>query len=280
MQRADPVPAPATFAELAVDGAVVEVPNWSTDELRARSERAFTSGAHRLEVRIDLANVAIAALALAGGFGYEGRRRGALGAGRDLAVFARTAEDPGTPIAPAFPALPMDGLSDTTIALRVAGPADADAVREQDADPTTIAFGFQTSPPPAAEVERMLAGAGLDRLVGPGMLCAIVDTTSGRCAGTIRIRATGLPQVAIIGYGVHPAFRGRGYTTRALRLLSTWAFARTSLVRLELGARVDNVASQRAALAAGFEPEGLMRGRLRAPDGTFRDEARFSLLRP
>lgn len=51
-------------------------------------------------------------------------------------------------------------------------------------------------------------------------------------------------------------------------------------MRLELGAKVDNAASQRAALAAGFVHEGTVRARLRAPDGAYRDEARFVLLNP
>jgi len=79
---------------------------------------------------------------------------------------------------------------------------------------------------------------------------------------------------------VHPAFRGRRYTTRALRLLVLWAFEVADFARLELGAKSANVASQRAAAAAGFEPDGVRRARLRNPDGTFSDEVRFALLNP
>jgi hypothetical protein len=40
------------------------------------------------------------------------------------------------------------------------------------------------------------------------------------------------------------------------------------------------VASQRAALAGGFQPDGVRAERLRDPDGTFSDEIRFASLRP
>jgi RimJ/RimL family protein N-acetyltransferase len=94
------------------------------------------------------------------------------------------------------------------------------------------------------------------------------------------VRKPGPPQVGGIGYAVHPDFRGRGYTTRALRLLVPWAFEVACFARLELGAKVGNEPSLRAAEAAGFEPDGIRRRRLRNPDGTFSDEARYALINP
>src|SRR5436305_9307352 len=105
----------------------------------------------------------------------------------------------------------------------------------------------------------------------------MVDVASGRLAGSISVRNPGPLQVAGIGYGVHPAFRGRGYTTRALRLLVPWAFEVADLARLELGAKVGNDASMRAAERAGFVPDGVRARRLRNPDGTFSDEVRYAL---
>ena len=55
--------------------------------------------------------------------------------------------------------------------------------------------------------------------------------------------------------------------------------ARGGFHRLELGAKADNVASQRAALSGGFQPDGVRAERLRNPDGTFSDEVRFTSLR-
>ena len=83
-----------------------------------------------------------------------------------------------------------------------------------------------------------------------------------------------------IGYGVLPEFRGRRFTSRALRLVADWAFDRAGAVRLELGCKVDNIASARSAEAAGFVRESLFASRLRNPDGSFSDEIGFGRVRP
>ena len=50
--------------------------------------------------------------------------------------------------------------------------------------------------------------------------------------------------------------RGRGYATKAVRLISDWAFETLELERLELYAHPDNTASQRVAERAGYIREG------------------------
>ena len=62
-------------------------------------------------------------------------------------------------------------------------------------------------------------------------------------------------------------------------MLCAWAFSTADIERLELGAKVANIASQKSALRAGFESDGVLRSRLRNPDGTFSDEARFAMVR-
>jgi RimJ/RimL family protein N-acetyltransferase len=48
--------------------------------------------------------------------------------------------------------------------------------------------------------------------------------------------------------------------TAALRLVRDWAFDELGVQRLEIGADVDNIGSQRVALSAGFRREGVARG--------------------
>jgi ribosomal-protein-alanine N-acetyltransferase len=60
-------------------------------------------------------------------------------------------------------------------------------------------------------------------------------------------------------YWVVPAARGRGNASQALRRASRWAFEVAGLHRVELEHSTRNVASCRAAIKAGFEPEGTKR---------------------
>lgn len=234
----------------------------------------------RFERRTDVTDLSAVRDAMAAGFRFEGIERGGADGVRDRAVFGRLASDDQAPIAPALPPLPIEGLRDDVIMLRVVEPGDAAALIEQETDPLTVATGFTGVAPAQLEVVRMAARAGLEWIVGRGALFAIVDRTSGRFAGSVKVRFAGPPQIGGIGYAVHPAFRGRGYTGRALRLIVPWAFERADFARLELGAKITNIGSQKAALAGGFEPDGVRAGRMRTPEGTFLDEVRFALVNP
>ena len=249
---------------------------------------AFGVGLPRVRLACDVRNLASARTALAAGYRFEGVARGGVtspGGGSvpprrgDLARFARLADDPEGPVPYAYPPLPADGLSDGVLQLRMTREDDADALAEAD-DDVAMAWDFTGKPRPRQDVRRRAAAAGLQWLVGGAAALTMVDVASGRVAGSLALRNPGPPQIGGIGYGVHPAFRGRGYTTRALRLLIPWAFDVLDLARLELGAKVGNTASMRAAANAGFEPDGVRARRLRNPDGTFSDEVRFALINP
>jgi [ribosomal protein S5]-alanine N-acetyltransferase len=81
-----------------------------------------------------------------------------------------------------------------------------------------------------------------------------------------------------IGYWCAADARGRGVTTRALRLLSKHSLEELGLERLELITDPDNRASQRVAEKVGFQREGVLRSHLLHPDGRRRDSVMFSLL--
>ncbi len=256
---------------------------YATEASRTLARWAFEHGVARIEIRCAVSNVASAKVALNAGFRFEGIARADVvtpSGVSDGAVFGRIAGDDGAPTATVVPALPDGGLSDGMLRLRVREPGDLPAALEEENDPQTRRWDFTDTVPARAEWAAILDRAALDWLVGRVLRLSMVDVATGTVAGSIQLRLGGPPQLANVGYGVHPRFRGRGYTARALRLLTQWAFDEADFARLELGAKVANVASHKAAIAAGFQPDGIMVGRLRNPDGTFSDEMRFALLNP
>lgn len=256
---------------------------YATEAVRVLARWAHEKAdVHRVELRLDVRNIASARVALRSGFRFEGLQRDALldGSDRvDLAVFVHTATDPWEAVPPRFAPLPPEGLSDGTLAVRSALPADLNGFIEQEQDPATQGLGGRSPAPTPSRVLRMLNRARLDHLVGPSTYLSMVDMASERFAGSVRLTTAGPPGVGEVGYAVHPEFRGRGFTARALRLLSAWAFEQGGFVRLELGTKIDNIASQRAALSAGFKSEGIQPGRLPNADGTYSDQASYALLR-
>jgi ribosomal-protein-alanine N-acetyltransferase len=67
-------------------------------------------------------------------------------------------------------------------------------------------------------------------------------------------------------YWVTAGHRRRGLAGGALAAMATYGFEELDLFRIELGHRVDNVASCRVATRAGFASEGIERSKLRYGD--------------
>jgi RimJ/RimL family protein N-acetyltransferase len=80
-----------------------------------------------------------------------------------------------------------------------------------------------------------------------------------------------------IGYWLLPEARGRGFATRAVRLVARWALRELGLARLQLLAEPSNEASQRVAERSGFTREGVLRSYTEL-DGRRLDYVMFSLL--
>jgi len=102
----------------------------------------------------------------------------------------------------------------------------------------------------------------------------------GEFCGSIGFRwqpgTTELPPYCLghVGYGVVPWKRGRGYATRALRLLLPYARAE-GLAHIDLTTTTDNVASQRVIEANG----GFLVERFQPPPAYGRDEGlRFRIV--
>lgn len=112
----------------------------------------------------------------------------------------------------------------------------------------------------------------------PELQHSFAITANGVVVGAIGMTTNQQSRTGHIGYWCVPEARGRGLTTRALRLVSRWAFDELGLERLELITDPDNVASQRVAEKVGYQREGVLRSHLLHPDGRRRDSVMFSLL--
>jgi RimJ/RimL family protein N-acetyltransferase len=82
---------------------------------------------------------------------------------------------------------------------------------------------------------------------------------------------------ADLGVWVAPQFRSQGYARHALHLAAAWLFDAGGLGRLQLFTSPDNEPMLRAARAAGFVEEGILRAHNRER-GQRSDAAILSLL--
>lgn len=177
---------------------------------------------------------------------------------------------------PGFPA--TGPLGDGVLSLRPLTVDDWPVVRDEHNNEESLRWDFSGRPLTDREARQRAASAAREWRRGTAARFVMVDAATGAGAGVIGIMRLGPPGTGLVGYGVLPAFRGRGFTTRALRLVSRWAFEQAGLARLELGHKVGNEASGRAAEKAGFHAEGRLSRRLPNPDGTWSDEVYYSLV--
>jgi RimJ/RimL family protein N-acetyltransferase len=153
--------------------------------------------------------------------------------------------------------LTVPDLDDGVVRLRPPVPADVDSVVTvcQDED----AARFTTIPWP---YERHHAVEWIEesaRCWADGVRASfvVVDTATAEVVGNLGlVRLEPARSVAEVGYLVKRTERGRGFATRAVKLVVPWVLRDLGYRRLELQTDVRNVASQRVAEKAGFRREG------------------------
>ncbi|MGN6171226.1 MAG: GNAT family N-acetyltransferase [Solirubrobacteraceae bacterium] len=179
---------------------------------------------------------------------------------------------------PAIPPLSQP-LSDESVGLRFTAERDIPEIliAYQDDPQLHIRIGMRR-PPSGAELGQELEEAAAERAQGIRASLAILDLPSDEFRGEITVRGIEWDQArASLGVWVAPGARDRGLARRALRLAARWLFDACGLERVALLTDPDNEPMLRAARAAGFQDEGLLRsyGRERSIRG---DMAVLSLL--
>jgi RimJ/RimL family protein N-acetyltransferase len=161
---------------------------------------------------------------------------------------------------PPIPALSQP-LSDDHVGLRFTAERDIPEIliAYQDDPKLHVRLGM-VRPPSGAELGQELEGTASERARGARAKLAIVDPPADDCLGEIIIHGIDWNQGrASVGIWVASKVRGKGVARRALRLTARWLFDAWGIERLTLLTDPDNEAMLRAAKAAGFVYEGILR---------------------
>ncbi len=167
-----------------------------------------------------------------------------------------------------------ESLRDGVVSLRPWRAADVAAIVECIDGDAEIARWLDQVPQPYTVEDARSYVTGLGE-----QAFAVTDAETGRVLGSIGVRWNETRDVGEIGYWVRADARGRGVVTRALALISRFAFEQEGAARLQLRADVENTGSRRAAEKVGYTCEGVLRSaRWNARLGRRQDWALYSLL--
>nr|BFE80053.1 hypothetical protein GCM10020093_026540 [Planobispora longispora] len=173
---------------------------------------------------------------------------------------------------------PRETVPAGPVVLRELTAGDADAIVRACADPEIVRF-LPALPVPYTRDDAFAFLKSSEReWEAGGATFAVADPGTGAWLGNVGLKPPGPRGGVEIGYLIAPWARGRGAATAAARALTEWAFAHGTH-RVELLAEVENLASQRVALAAGFAHEGMRRGDHPMRDGSRGDLVSFARLR-
>jgi RimJ/RimL family protein N-acetyltransferase len=159
-----------------------------------------------------------------------------------------------------FPQL-ADPLTDGSVTLRDYAERDIPEIliAYQD-DPRLHVLTGEDRPPSGAELGRRAEREAAARAAGEHATLTILEPGSDVCRGQIRVGDVDSEHArAGLLIWLAPQVRARGLGRRALRLAADWSLGTCGLARVELLAEPDNTALIRAAEAAGFLREGILR---------------------
>jgi RimJ/RimL family protein N-acetyltransferase len=173
------------------------------------------------------------------------------------------------------------------VVLRAHGESDVDRVLEACTDERTVHWLGQLPQPYTREsAEEFVRNRPEGMARGTDLHWAIADADTDLLLGVVSLMHIGNGRndhMAEVGYWAHPAARGRGVMTEAVRLAARHAFVDEpdgglGLRRLTGFSAVDNTASRHVLEAAGFTQFGTERQAILVRDG-WHDCAGYELLR-
>lgn len=173
-----------------------------------------------------------------------------------------------------------DSLTDGVVTLRPWGHDDVPALVAACQDGEIPRWTNVPYPYDERAARDFLASSAGEMQEGRAVHFAVVDPETDAVRGSIAImRLDQVDSRGEVGYWIAATARGQGLATRALELLSAWAFETLALARLELLTQPRNEPSQRVAEHAGYQREGLLRS-YREQKGERVDLLMYSRLAP
>jgi RimJ/RimL family protein N-acetyltransferase/8-oxo-dGTP pyrophosphatase MutT (NUDIX family) len=152
---------------------------------------------------------------------------------------------------------PQPTLTDGVVTLRPWRDEDAETAVAGHDEEIAYWLGFPSATPSVeqqrASVDRWRAGYADGRSV-----VAFVIEAEGQVAGCIEVRDLG-DRTGHLSWLLFRGHRGRGYATRAARLIGDYAFTDLGLTRVEAKVEPENIRSVRVATRAGLRREGVRR---------------------
>jgi RimJ/RimL family protein N-acetyltransferase len=179
---------------------------------------------------------------------------------------------------PRIPA-PPEPLVDERVIVRLSAERDIPEILIAYQDDASLheQLGEQR-PPSGAELGRREDRAAAERAAGTRLTLTITRPGSDVCRGQVYVRDVDWDNDrAELAIWLAPQARGGGMAAPALRMVAGWLLANTELARLQVTTTADNEPMIRAARAAGFADEGVLRAYMRV-GGRRADAAILSLL--
>ena len=177
---------------------------------------------------------------------------------------------------------PSPPLSDGVVSLRAWHAGDIPALVDSLDGDQEITRWLELIPQPytVSEARMWIEQSASYWREGTAAPFALVSVETNDVVGGVGFRWVDLTHaIGEVGYWLRVDARGRGLTTRGVRLVSDWALRTLGCERLQLRADELNLASQRVAEKAGFRREGVLRAsQLSVRHGRRIDFVMYSLL--
>lgn len=165
---------------------------------------------------------------------------------------------------PSFPDLSTP-LTGAVVQLRPAAERDIPEIliAHQDDPDLHVRLGLDR-PPSGAQLGQRMERQPAERAAGASTWLTIIAGGSDECQGQLDVHGVDWDhRRAELGIWVAPGQRGRGLAADALRIAGRWLIRTCGLERLALLTEPGNTALRRAAAAAGYREEGMLRSYLR-----------------